>query len=163
MSEVDLSQLLGRKSFTVQCTLSRNRCGVNTTALANSGANAFALLNTRCAKKISEFLNTLAETLEKPVLVKGYNRQTGKPITSILQIHLQVNKQQQYNMPFLVTDLGNHNVILGCKWLAYLNLWLDVQNQQLIWLATLLLTPSFIKEITVYITTLLRSVVDLIH
>jgi hypothetical protein len=66
-------------------------------------------------------------------------------------------------MPFLVTDLGNHNVILGCKWLAYLNLWLDVQNQQLIWLATLLLTPSFIKEITVYITTLLRSVVDLIH
>jgi hypothetical protein len=84
MSKVDLSQLLGKKSFTILCTLSCNRCRVNTTALANSKANAFVLLNTRCAKKISEFLNTLLEILERPVLVKGYNRQLGKPITSTL-------------------------------------------------------------------------------
>jgi hypothetical protein len=163
MSEVDLSRLLGGKSFTVQCTLSRNGCGVNTTALADSGANAFALLDTRCAKKISEFLNTLVETLEKPVPVKGYNGQVGKPITSILRIHLRVNGRRQYNVPFLVTDLGNHDVILGRKWLAYLDLWLDVRNRQLIWPATLPPTPSFIKEITVDMTTLLRPVMDPTH
>ena len=49
MSKVNLSQLLGRKSFTIPCTLSCNRCKVNTTALANSRANAFALINTKCA------------------------------------------------------------------------------------------------------------------
>jgi hypothetical protein len=129
MSEVDLSWLLSRKSFTVPCTLSRNRCRVNTTALANSGANAFALLNTKCATKISEFLNTPLETLDKLIPVKGYNGQIGKLITLILQIHLRVNGQRQYNVPFLVTDLGNHNVILGRKWLAYLDLWLDVRNR----------------------------------
>ena len=84
MSEVDLSQLLGGKSFTVLCTLFRNGYRVTTTALANFGANAFALLNTNCVKDISKFLNTPMETLEKPILVKGYDGQMGTPITSIL-------------------------------------------------------------------------------
>jgi transposase InsO family protein len=163
MSEVDLSRLLGGKSFTIPCTLSRNGCGVNTTALADTGANAFALLDTRCAKKISEFLNTPMETLEQPVPVKGYNGQMGKPITSALRIHLKVNGRRQYNMPFLVTELGNHDVILGRKWLSYLDLWLDVRNRQLIWPTTLPPTPSFVKEITVDLTTLLQTVTDLTH
>ena len=80
MSEVDLSRLLGGKSFTILCTLSRNRCRVNTTALADLEANAFALFNTKCAKKLFEFLNTLLETLEKPIPVKGYNGQAGQLI-----------------------------------------------------------------------------------
>ena len=83
MLEVDLSQLLGGKSFTIPCTLFHNGYRVTTTALANSRANAFALLNTKCAKKISKFLNTPMETLEKPILVKGYNGQIETPITSI--------------------------------------------------------------------------------
>jgi hypothetical protein len=88
MSEVDLSQLLDRKSFTILYTLSCNGHRVKTTALADSRANAFALFDTKYTKKISEFLNNLLETLEKPVSVKGYNGQIGKPITSILQIYL---------------------------------------------------------------------------
>ena len=91
MLEVDLSRLLGGKSFTTLCTLFRNGYGVVTNALVDSGANAFTLLDTKCAKKTSEFLNTPLETLERPVPVKGYNRQTGKPITSILRLHLRVN------------------------------------------------------------------------
>jgi transposase InsO family protein len=156
MSEVDLSRLLGGKGFTISCTLYRNGCGVNTTALADTGANAFALLDTKCARKISEFLNTPIETLKRPVPVKGYNGQTGKPITSILRIHLRVNGRRLYNMPFLVTDLGHHDVILGRKWLACLDLWLDVRNRQLIWPADLPPTPSFIKEITVTMRDLLE-------
>jgi hypothetical protein len=132
MSKVNLSRLMGGKSFTIPCTLSRNGCGVNTTALADSRANAFALLDTKCTKKVSEFLNTPLETLERPILVKGYNGQYGKPITSILRIHLHINGRRQYNVPLLVIDLGHHDVILGRKWLAYLDLWLDVWNRQLI-------------------------------
>ena len=55
------------------CTLFRNGYRVTTTALANSRANAFALLNTKYTKKIAEFLNTPIETLEKLILVKGYD------------------------------------------------------------------------------------------
>ena len=88
MSIVNLSQLIGRKNFTVLCTLSKNRSRVKTAALANTRANAFALLDTKCAQEMSKFLNTPLELLEKPILVKGYNRQTRKPINSILQVHL---------------------------------------------------------------------------
>ena len=87
MLEVDLSWLLGRKSFIVLYNLFYNRCRVNTTALANSKANAFALLNTKCTKKLSKFLDVCLKTLKRPILVKGYNKQIGKPITLILQTY----------------------------------------------------------------------------
>jgi hypothetical protein len=69
------------------CTLFRNGYRVTTTALANSRANAFALLDTKGVKKIAKFLNTPIETLENPILVKGYNGQMGTPITSVFQTH----------------------------------------------------------------------------
>jgi hypothetical protein len=55
------------------CTLFCNGYGVTITTLANSRANAFALLDIKCVKKIAKFLNTPIEMLEKPILVKGYN------------------------------------------------------------------------------------------
>jgi hypothetical protein len=49
MSEVDLSRLIGGKSFTIPCILSRNKYKVKTIALANSKANAFTLFDAKCA------------------------------------------------------------------------------------------------------------------
>jgi hypothetical protein len=163
MSEVDLSQLLGGKSFTVPCTLFRNGYGVTTTALADSGANAFALLDTKCAKKIAEFLNTPIETLEKPIPVKGYDGQMGTPITSVFRTHFRINGRRQYNMPFLITDLGSHDAILGREWLAHLNLWLDVRNRRLIWPDDLPPSPVVVKENTVNIRTLRRPTINRVH
>ena len=100
------------------------------------------------ATKLSEFLNSLLETLETPIPVKGYNGNVGTPITSLLQAHLRVDGWRQYNVPFLITDLGNHDLILGQKWLSFLDLWLDVCNRQLIWPTSLPPTPMFVKEIT---------------
>ena len=57
----------------VPCTLFRNGYRVTTTALANSRANAFALLDTKCANKIAKFLNTPMETLDRLILLKGYD------------------------------------------------------------------------------------------
>ncbi len=73
MLKVDLSRLLGRKSFTILYTLSYNRYKVNITTLANSRANAYAFLNIKCIKKIAKFLYSLVETLERPIPIKGYN------------------------------------------------------------------------------------------
>ncbi len=73
MLEVDLSCLLGRKSFTILYTLSCNRYRVNTIILANFKVNAYGFLNTKCAKKIVKFLHILVKTLERPILIKGYN------------------------------------------------------------------------------------------
>ena len=106
---------MGGKSFTIHCTLSRNGCGVNTTALTNTRANAFTLLNAKCAPKLSEFLNTPFEKLKTPIPVKGYDGRLGTPITAILRAHLRIDGRRQYNVPFLITDLGNHDIILRRK------------------------------------------------
>ena len=161
MLEVDLSQLIGGKSFTIYYTLSRNRYGVKTTTFANSRANAFTLLNAKCAQKISKFLNTLFEQLERPIPIKGYNRQVGKHITSILQIYLYVDRRRQYNVPFLVIDLRYYNVILRCKWLAYLDLQLNVCNRQLIQPTNLPPTPSFVREVSITMHNLLNLTLNL--
>ena len=84
MLKVNLSQLLSKKSFIVLYILSYNKCKVNTITLANFKANTFVLLNTKCTKKIFEFLNTFIKTLKKLVLVKGYNKQIKKLIILIL-------------------------------------------------------------------------------
>ena len=161
ISEVNLSQLLDRKSFTILYILSCNRYRVKTTALADSRANVFTLLNTKCIQKLSEFLNQFFKTLEQSVSVKEYNRQVGKPITTVLRTYLQIDKQQQYNVSFLVTDLGYYYIILGQKQLSYLNLQLNIQNCQLIWPATLLLMPSLVKQITVSIENLFGTVINI--
>jgi hypothetical protein len=36
-------------------------------------------------------------------------------------------------MPFLVTDFGSYTVILGRKWLAEQDVWLDIRNHRLVW------------------------------
>ena len=157
MSDVDLSQLIGGKSCTIYCTLSRNGCGVNTTALTDTRANAFTLLNAKCAPKLSEFLNTPFKKLKTPIPVKGYNGQLGTLITSILQAHLRIDGRRQYNVPFLITDLRNHDIILKRKWLAYLDLWLDVWNRQLIQPTSMLLILSFVQEINIAMPDLLKA------
>jgi hypothetical protein len=91
MSHVNLGRLVSGRSCTIPCTLFRNRYQVLTSALADSGANAFTLINTQCAVKLADFLNVPVEDLPKPIPIRGYNGRVGQPITSILRIHLRVN------------------------------------------------------------------------
>ena len=115
MSHVNLGRLVSRRSCTIPCTLFRNGYQVLTSALANSGANALALINTQYAIKLANFLNTPIKELPKPIPIRGYSGRIGPPITTILRIHLRINGRRQYNIPFLITDLGSYNIILGRK------------------------------------------------
>ena len=126
MSHVDLGRLIGGKSCTIPCTLFRNKYQVLTSALANSGANAFTLIDTQCAVKLTDFLNTPVEDLPEPIPIRGYNGWVRQPIISILRIYLHINGQWQYNVPFLITDLRSYDMILGRKWLAYLGLQFNI-------------------------------------
>ena len=73
MLYINLSQLVNRKSYTILYTLFRNRYQVLTSALANLGVNAFALINTKCTVKLADFLNIPPEKLLKPIPIHGYN------------------------------------------------------------------------------------------
>ena len=163
MSHVNLGQLVSGRSCTIPYTLFRNRYQVLTSTLANSKVNTFTLIDTQYAVKLANFLNTPIKELPKLIPIRGYNRRIGPPITTILWIYLHINRRRQYNVPFLIMDLGSYNIILGRKWLAYLGLQLNIRNRQLVQPETLPLTPSFIKEISIIIENLIRPQINTIY
>ena len=89
---INLGRLIGGKSCTIPYTLFCNGYQVLTSALANSGANAFTLINTQYAVKLADFLNIPVENLPKPIPIYGYNGRVGQPIISILRIYLCINR-----------------------------------------------------------------------
>jgi hypothetical protein len=130
---VDLTQLIGGKHFTVPCTLSFNGYGVKTLALADSGANGFLFIDTKCAHDLSKYLNLEYEILKTPCPVKGYDGKPGTPVTKVVYLHLSIDGHRQQRVPMLVLDLGNHDLILGRKWFETFDILLDVRRRRLIW------------------------------
>ena len=132
MSNIDLSQLVGGKSCTVLCHLFNNGSRVSSFALADTGANALALIDTKSAQAISQFLALPIECLPNPIIVQGFNSVDAPPITKFIQIHSCIDRRRLYNTPFLITDLGNHDIILGRKWLSCLGVSLNVQRRRIV-------------------------------
>jgi hypothetical protein len=163
MSNVNLGRLVGGKSCSVPCTIFGNRFQVSSSALANTRANAFALVDTKCAQRLSKYLATPFEKLPKPIWVRGYDGSRVQAIATVLQMHIRVDRRRQYNTPFLIADLGNFDLILGRKWLSFLKLQLDVRNRRIIWPKDLPLTPCFVKEACVTIESLLRPICKPAH
>lgn len=106
---------------------------VPTRALIDSGANGFAFMSPLLATDLMKRFHIRPTRLSHPITVKGYDGQVKKRITYILRIHFTINGRRQYNLPFLLLDLGNHEVILGRTWLAYLSVLVDAKNRCLRW------------------------------
>ena len=142
---------MGGRHFTLPCTVSKNGFGVPLTALADSGANGFAFINTACAIDIAKFFNLKAQPLVRPINTKGFDGRPGKLVTHILTLHLSLDGQRQENIPFLILDLGSHDIILGLKWMSYFNIWLNPRDKRLMWPddPERTTTPFFQREIQV--------------
>jgi hypothetical protein len=52
-------------------------------------------------------------------------------------------------MPFCITPLGNHDIIIGCKWFEYFKVNLAIVDCKLLWLQSLLPMYFFDKLIEV--------------
>ena len=98
---------------------------------------------------LAKYLNMKAQWLPKPLTVKGYNGQNGNPITHILRLHLKIDGRRQYNLPLLILDLGNHDLILGWGWLVNFWILVDAANCCLRWSEDLQPSYSAIKEVVV--------------
>src|SRR5436190_14128111 len=116
---------MGGNHFTVPCTISYNGFRVDSYALADTGANGFAFIDTACAIDVAKFLDIKMTRLEKPITVKGFDGKHGKAVTHILILHLSIDGCRQTNIPFCILDLGNHDIILGLKWMEYFDIWLN--------------------------------------
>jgi hypothetical protein len=84
---------MGRKHFTILCTISYNKYRVDLHALANTRANGFAFINTACAIDTAKFLDIKATQLKEPISVKGFNGKQGHAVTYYLTLHLFINRR----------------------------------------------------------------------
>jgi len=128
-----MSQLMGGKHLTVPCTLGKDGYAISLKALIDSGANGFAFMSPLLAHDLMNHLRIKTTRLPHPVLVKGYDGQVRKKITRILRVSLTINGRCQLNTPFLILELGNHEVILGRSWLALFGALVDARNHCLHW------------------------------
>jgi transposase InsO family protein len=142
---------MGGNHFTVPCTISHCGYGIDLDALADTGANGFAFIDTACAIDVAKFLNIKATRLEKPIAIKGFDGRSGKAVTHILILHLSLDGRRQTDIPFCILDLGNHDVILGLKWMEYFDIWLNPKDRRLVWPddESRLAPPPFHKELKV--------------
>ena len=82
-------------------------------------------INTICAANAARYLGIRLQRLLSSIPVKGYDGNLGKPVSYYLQLYLTINGQRQYNIPFLILDLGSYDLILGREWLKRLKVLVD--------------------------------------
>ena len=132
LATMDLSQLMGGRDFTIPCRISRNGYSIALKALVDTGANGLLFINTPCAMEAIRFFNTTVVPLKKQCPVLGFDGKAGRPITQVIILHFLVDGRRQLNVPMLIADLGQHNLIVGRKWLEKHDVWLDSANRCLI-------------------------------
>ena len=111
---------MGGVAFTISCDLSLNGKTVSQVyALPDTGANGFAFIDTRCAKAIAMFLKLPLQRLESPIRIRGYDGHANQSVSHYLICNLVVDQRRLLQVPFLVLDLGNHDLILGSDWFSH--------------------------------------------
>ena len=142
---------MGSKHFTVPCILSYNGYGINSNTLVDTGANGFSFIDTSFAIDAMKFLNIKPQPLVRPIPIKGYDGKHKSSASHFLVVHLTVDGRRQENIPFIILDLGQHDVILGLKWMAHFDIWLNVREQKLIWPEPKGQEPTSLFEKEIYV------------
>lgn len=122
--EFDFRSLVGGKQFLANIELAKNGYVIKSTAHIDGGANIFGAINTATASKLVSLFQTSFLTLPTPIVPTGYNGQAGRAITLALLLSLTIDKRR-VNFPFLVTELGGTDVLIGRKFLEHYDLKLD--------------------------------------
>ena len=104
-------------------------------------------MDTRYVVASAKFLGVPLKKLRDLITIKGYDSREGRVVTYFLECTLMINSRRLTLVPFLVLDLGNHDLILGLKWFEYYNVKLDLCHRRLEWPASLLARPHFAREI----------------
>ncbi|MGH7240354.1 MAG: retropepsin-like aspartic protease [Candidatus Saccharimonadales bacterium] len=133
MDELDLSKLLGGKPFVLSTQVAQHGISVPTQSLADTGANGRLFMDTQLGIDLAKSFQIKLQRLPTPGRTKGFDGTPGTPITHVIFLNFRVNGRRFLNSPFLLADLGQHDIIIGRKWMADQDVWLDVKNRQLFW------------------------------
>jgi aspartyl protease len=133
IADLDLSKLFGGQSFTVPSQIAFNGYNIPANTLADSGAKGYLFMDTQFAIDAARFFNVPIHPLPTPCKVKGFDGKSSAEITYAIILHLSVDGRRFLNMLILITDLGQHDIIIGKNWLAEQDVWLNMKDQRLVW------------------------------
>ena len=110
-----------------------NGISIPLTTLADTGANGYLFMDTQRAVGLAKFFGVPTRRLDTPIGTKGYDGRTGSTITHAIICHLLIDGRRFLNQPFLIANLGQHDVIVGRKWFDSQDVWLNVKHRKLVW------------------------------
>jgi hypothetical protein len=83
--------------------------------------------------------------LEREYAVTGFNGKQSIPLTHVIILTMATDNRIIRQMPFLILDLGRHDIILGRMWLMKHRILVDCTGKQLIWSSL----PAYQDEIAI--------------
>jgi hypothetical protein len=90
----------------------KNRITTYLNILQDTRANSFLFLNTQLDTAFTIRINTPIEKLDSPVYITRYNNNSRVPIQYIICLHLIIDNQRFYHIPFLLIPLYQHDIII---------------------------------------------------
>jgi hypothetical protein len=149
MCDLDFSKLIGRESFTLPCTISRNGLGIKTFSLMDTGAGGHTFIPKDFAKLACYHLDVTPQVMPMTCIIRGFDGREAEPVTHYLELTLLIDGHRQIKVPMLIADLGKHDMILGREWASQSNVLIDCRNHRLIWPEEKPLPKSWNKIISV--------------
>ncbi|KAI0995662.1 hypothetical protein K3495_g12516 [Podosphaera aphanis] len=137
------------KVFRVPCMLSNNGISVSILALPDSRAHGFRFFNRGISACVCSRLGVVPIALPKPITPKGYYGIPSRIITHFIVVTLCIDGYTLTQLPFLILDLGNQDIILGDAWMAHFDVLPDLRNKKLFWRTPPKQTPSFQRKIVI--------------
>ncbi|KAJ5413808.1 gag/polymerase/env polyprotein [Penicillium cosmopolitanum] len=121
------------KAFVLKPQLVCNGRSFSITALGDTGAQGFVYINTPLVVQLHRNSGVYVEKLDKPIPVKGYDGHPGTPITHFVRFTLYLDGRRQLQIPMMITDLGQYDLILGRDWFDHFQVLADCHKNRLIW------------------------------
>lgn len=158
IQELDLGKLFSGKTYTLQCSLSfNNQIVKSVSVLPDTGASGFAYIDSRCAKAVAKWLGQTPIHLGYSIQSKGFDGKKGPVISKYILLSLWIDDRRLDNLPFLIVELGTHDIILGSRWLAHYDILIDSRQRRLIWPSHHHTTPRFSSPICTHLSLLMKD------
>lgn len=124
LDEIDIHDLLdsNHDHFCTDKQLVKNGLSVASSSLIDTGAGGYGFIDAKFLNLTGSRLGATLIPLKKEVNVKGYDGNSPQGITHAVRFSIQIDGRRIDDEPLLVLNLGNHEIILGRKWLAEHNI-----------------------------------------
>ena len=111
-----LGNLFTNEALVVACSLDRMN-KIKTTSLLDTGATGITFINLAIARYVCDVLQILFIQLAKPKSIREFNGKLAPSITYAIYPTLTMQGHTKLVVPFLITKLGQHLLILGKPWM----------------------------------------------